>query len=230
MAQAGIATLCVNARLPPKSGRDAVEDYDSGLRAVSAAIDLLNARGLIDPQRVGMGGLSFGGEVTLWTASHSNLLAAASVSSSAASPTWYWFRAMQAGFAPRAMEQWGLGSPDETPERWRILSPAYYADRFRAPILMQMAEQEFRSAVEYFIRMRRAGAAAELWAYPDEPHIKFQPRHKLSVYDRNLDWFRFWLQHYADPAPEKADLYRRWRELRENSQLMNERLQNPESQ
>lgn len=230
MAQAGIATLCVNGRLPPKSGRDAVEDYDSGLQAVSAVIALLDGRGLIDPQRVGMGGLSFGGEVTLWTASHSDLLAAASVSSSAASPTWYWFRAMQAGFEPRAKEQWGLGSPDETPERWRILSPAYYADQFRAPILMQMAEQEYRSVVEYYVRMRRAGAAAELWAYPHEPHIKFQPRHKLSVYDRNLDWFRYWLQDYADPASQKADQYRRWRELRENSSLMKERRRHPESQ
>lgn len=230
MAQAGIATMCVNGRLPPKSGRDAVEDYNTGLQAVSAAIGLLDARGVIDPQRVGMGGLSFGSEVTLWTATHSNLLAAASVSSSAASPTWYWFRAMQAGFAPRAMEQWGLGSPDETPERWRKLSPAYYADRFRAPILMQMAEQEYRSAVEYYVRMRRAGVAAELWVYPHEPHIKFQPRHKLSVYDRNLDWFRFWLQDYADPAPRKADQYHRWRELRYNSPLLREPLRSPEIQ
>ena len=211
MAQAGIATLCVNAKPPARVDRDAKEDYETGLAGVTAAVDLLEARGLVDPDRIGMGGLSFGSEVTLWTACHSDLLAAASVSSSAASPTWYWFRAMQAGFAPRALEQWGLGMPEETPERWRELSPAHYAEDCRPPILMQMAEQEYRSVIEYYVRLRRAGTGVELWVYPHEPHIKFQPHHKLSVYDRNSDWFRFWLSGWEDPDPRKAKQYQRWR-------------------
>ncbi len=214
MAQAGVAALCVNARLPGREARDAKDDYQTGLEGVTAAADLLAARGFVDRRNIGMGGLSFGSEVTLWTASHSDLLAAASVASSAASPTWYWFRSMQAGFAPRAREQWGLGTPEETPDRWRELSPAFYPEEFTAPILMQMAEQEYRSVIEYYARMRRAGVPVELWAYPHEPHIKFQPRHKLSVYDRNLDWFRFWLLGSEDPDPGKADQYERWRKLK----------------
>ena len=46
------------------------------------------------------------------------------------------------------------------------------------------------------------------------PHQKFQPRHKLAVYERNLDWFRFWLQGYEDPNPAKEKQYARWREMR----------------
>ncbi len=214
MAQAGVAALCVNARLPGREDRDAKEDYETGLEGVTAAVDLLAARGLVDRRKIGMGGLSFGSEVTLWTASHSDLLAAASVASSAASPTWYWFRSMQTGYAPRAREQWGLGPPEETPERWRELSPAFYPEAFTAPILMQMAEQEYRSAIEYYARMRLAGVPVELWAYPHEPHIKFQPRHKLSIYDRNLDWFGFWLLGSEDPAPGKAGQHERWRKLK----------------
>ncbi len=29
-----------------------------------------------------------------------------------------------------------------------------------------------------------------------------------------LDWFRFWLQNYEDPAPDKTAQYERWRLLR----------------
>jgi hypothetical protein len=51
--------------------------------------------------------------------------------------------------------------------------------------------------------------------FPDEHHIKFQPKHKLAVYERNVDWFRFWLQGYEDPSPEKVGEYRIWREMRD---------------
>jgi len=34
------------------------------------------------------------------------------------------------------------------------------------------------------------------------------------VYERNLDWFSFWLQGSEDPDPEKAEQYARWRVLR----------------
>ena len=51
---------------------------------------------------------------------------------------------------------------------------------------------------------------ADLYVFPNEPHQKFQPKHKLAVYERNLDWFRFWLQGYQDPDPSKATQYARW--------------------
>ena len=215
LAQAGIAALCINGQLPPRQGRDAVKDYDAALAGVRAIIRILAKRGLIDPKEVGMGGHSFGSETTLWIASHSRLLAAASVSSPDATPVWYWFHALQSGFREIAKDQWGLGRPDETPDRWRILSPEFYAEKFDAPIIMQMPEREFRSALPYFVKMHDRGLPAELWAFPNEPHIKFQPRHKLAIYDRNLDWFRFWLQGFVDPAPAKAKQYRRWTAMRD---------------
>lgn len=215
LADAGIAALCVNGRLPPPTGRDAVADYDAALSGVAAIVRQLDTRGVIDPRKVGMGGHSFGGEATLWIASHSTLLAAASVSSPVASPAWYWSHALQTEFRARAKAQWGLGAPDETPDRWRAISPVYFPEKFTAPILMQTPEQEFRSAVEYFVRMRDMDLPAELWVFPHEPHIKFLPRHKLAAYDRNLDWFRFWLQDHRDPDPLKAEHYRRWTTMRD---------------
>ncbi|MFC5526776.1 hypothetical protein ACFPPA_13625 [Rhodanobacter ginsengisoli] len=80
-------------------------------------------------------------------------------------------------------------------------------------MLMQMAEQEYRSALDYAVPLIRVHRA-EVYVFPNELHQKFQPHHKLAVYQRNLDWFRFWLQGYEDPAPDKAGQYRTWRTMR----------------
>src|SRR3546814_12668527 len=85
-----------------------------------------------------------------------------------------------------------------------LLSPAFRLDRIRAPILFQHSEQEYMYALDYEIPLIREHRA-DLYVFPNEPHQKFQPRHKLAVYERNVDWFRFWLQGYEDPDPAKAD-------------------------
>jgi hypothetical protein len=50
--------------------------------------------------------------------------------------------------------------------------------------------------------------------FPNEYHVKWQPAHRLAIYNRNLDWFRFWLQDYEDPDPAKTEQYTRWRQFR----------------
>lgn len=212
LAQVGISALCIN-QLPGYT-MDALERHGEGLAAVESAVALLSAQAGIDPARVGMGGLSFGGAVTLWTATESNLLAAASVANPVVSPTYYLFGSMKGEpFLKGLRQMWGLGAPEQTPERWKALSPAFKLDRIRAPILFQHSEQEYLYALDYVIPLLRA-QRAELYVFPNEPHQKFQPQHKLAVYARNVDWFRFWLQDYQDAAPEKAAQYARWRAIK----------------
>lgn len=211
LAARGISALCINQR---SYRLDAVERYDQGLAAVDSAVGLLASAGEIDRNRVGMGGLSFGSEVALWVASNSDLLSAVSVTSPVASPLYYLLGSLKGkAFSDGLKGFWGLGSPDETPQRWRVLSPVFKLDRIRAPVLMQMPEQEYLYALDYAIPLMRRGQA-DLYAFPDEPHQKFQPRHKLASYDRNLDWFCFWLLGYEDPDPRKADQYGRWRVMK----------------
>ena len=81
------------------------------------------------------------------------------------------------------------------------------------PVLMQFPEQEYLYALGYAIPMMLDNRA-DVYVFPNEPHNKFQPRHKLAVYTRNLDWFRFWLQGYEDPVPSKAAQYAYWRTMR----------------
>jgi dipeptidyl aminopeptidase/acylaminoacyl peptidase len=212
LAEKGISALCIN-KAPYRL--DAVERYGQGLSAVKSIIDILALKGEVDRTKVGMGGLSFGTEVTLWTAMKSDLLTAASVTSVAMSRNYYLFSSMRGNaFFKELQEFWQLGALDKTPERWRLLSPAANLDTIKAPILMQMPEQEYVVALDYAIPLIRAHRA-DLYVFPNEPHQKFQPKHKLAAYERNVDWFRFWLQGYEDPNPVKKQQYVHWREMRD---------------
>jgi dipeptidyl aminopeptidase/acylaminoacyl peptidase len=210
LAEHGISALCINYA-PLKI--DAVERYDKGLEVVRSAIDLLASEGEIDRTRVGMGGLSLGTEMTLWTAVNSDLLAAVSVSSIGHTPLGYTLRKMYDSFPLGLRKYWQLGSPDETPERWRRLSIVFNLDKIRAPILMQLPEQEYLVTLDYAVPLVKE-RMAELYVFPNEAHNKFQPKHKLAVYERNLDWFRFWLQDFEDSDPNKAEQNKHWREMR----------------
>jgi dipeptidyl aminopeptidase/acylaminoacyl peptidase len=215
LAAAGIVSVCVNATRAT-GPYDAVEQYRAAQGGIEALVDLLAGRGLIDRGRVGIGGLSFGSEVAMWTLIRSDLIAAASLASPQFEPANYWFNGVRGRDHHDVLRRaWGLGAPDETPERWRLLSPALNIDRIRAPLLLQLPEQESRYAVELYARLSNSPTPTEMYVFPDERHIKMQPRHRLAAYRRNLDWFRFWLQGQVDPDPAKAEQFRRWQELAE---------------
>ena len=209
MAGDGIAALCIN--MPFGLPMEATDRYGQALSAVRSIIDRLAERQVVDRTRVGMGGLSFGSEVTYWVAMKSNLLAAASVTSTFASPTYYWFVALKGDpYLDVVKKAWGLGAPDETPARWKALSPAYNIDKIHTPLLMQMPEQEYLQTMDFYVPLARSATPVDLYVFPEESHQKVLPRHKLAAYERNLDWFRFWLQGYVDPDPAKAAQYARW--------------------
>jgi hypothetical protein len=55
----------------------------------------------------------------------------------------------------------------------------------------------------------------DLYVFPDEHHVKWQPIHRLSIYQRNLDWFGFWLKNEAPSlAPDHREEEERWSMLR----------------
>ncbi len=211
LARNGIAALCINAA---PYQEDAIVRYEQGRSAVESAVDLLASRGDIDRERVGMGGLSLGAEVTIWTAMNSEIPRVLSVSTPVLSPTLHLlFSLREDVHSSRMSRYWQVGTPEETPERWHRISPSFGTERVGAPVLMQMSEQEYRVSLDYAIPMIRSDRA-DVYVFPHELHQKFQPRHKLAVYERNLDWFRFWLLSFEDDDPRKAGQYQRWRDMR----------------
>ena len=210
LVEGGFAVVCLNLirRLP---GETAVDDYRRAQAGTEAVIDALDRRGLIDPARVGMGGLSFGSEVTMWMAMKTRRLSAAAVASPQPSPTSYWMRMVRGrDSAAHYRSGWGAGSPDDNIAAWREFSPELNVDKIKAPLLMQLPEQEYVAALPFYARLTHTPTPVELFAYPHESHTKLQPRHRYAVYRRYLDWFRYWLQNYRDPDPAVEGQYRRW--------------------
>ena len=220
LAGHGISALCVNY---PPFRFNAVERYGEGLSAVESAVALLASSGEIDRTRVGMGELSFGTEITMWTAYNSDLLRAASITGAVLSRSMYLHGTLKGEeFVSRARRVWQLGPPDETPEQWKRIGLEFNVGRITAPVLMQIPEQEYEWLLDSAVPLMLAGKA-DLYVFPHAPHFKFQPRHLLAANERNVDWFRFWLQDYEDPDPEKIDQYVAWRGMRDSASDPDER-------
>jgi dipeptidyl aminopeptidase/acylaminoacyl peptidase len=214
LAQSGIAALCINKTPSTGGAYDAAADYRAAQDGIETVIGLLAKRGVIDPRKVGMGGLSFGSEVTTWMSMHSTQLAAASIASTQVEPAYYWANGVAGRDTPDMLRRvWGLGPPGETPQAWASLSPALNVERIHAPMLVQIPEQEYRMIPEFIAKLSRSTTPSEVYAFPNEPHILVQPRHRAAAYARNLDWFRYWLQGYEDPDPAKETQYIRWRAM-----------------
>ena len=218
LADAGFVVACMNM-VPFKDARNGVGRYRDSLEAVRGLVAILERRGLIDRRRIGMGGFSAGSEATAWALMNSELLAAAGVASSQYAPSNNWLNSMRGSSIPASLRDvHELGAPDETPDRWRLISPALNVERIRAPLLMQLPEQEVRHQMEFFSKLSNTSTPAELYAFYGAAHIKMQPRQRFAANSRNVDWFRYWLQDHVDPDPSKAAQYRRWDELRRRDQ------------
>jgi hypothetical protein len=57
-----------------------------------------------------------------------------------------------------------------------------------------------------------------MFIYAGEQHEKNQPKHRYEIYERNVDWFNFWLKDKEDRSLAKAAQYTRWQELRKLSE------------
>jgi dipeptidyl aminopeptidase/acylaminoacyl peptidase len=185
------------------------------LVSLEVAVAQLARQGLIDPERVGITGLSNGAQNTVYAISHSTRFAAASIAGDGVDPILYYLDGGNAAMKPMEVT-FGLpaaSDPDADP-LWREFSAALRADRMDTPLLMQSAELEMPGAMQLYTSLIERNKPVEAIVYANEYHQKFQPRHRLAVYERNLDWFQFWLQGYEDPDPAKREQYVRWERMR----------------
>jgi dipeptidyl aminopeptidase/acylaminoacyl peptidase len=185
------------------------------LSSVLTGVSMVVERGIADPKRIGITGLSDGASTARFALINSDVFAAASISSCCVDA----HTAM--AYAGPAYADFGrvLGYPPLTqpdPDFWRPYSLVLNAERLDRPLLMQVSDSELLYAIESFSALRERGQPVEMYVFPGEFHLKWQPAHRRAVYERNLDWFAFWLQAKEDPDPTKSDQYRRWEALRSN--------------
>lgn len=195
------------------------KDRKNVLSAIEIAVRTLIDRGLVDPARVGITGLSDGASTVQFAGLHSKLFAVAAMSSCC------WERSQMALLGPAVARQylqtgWPLQSKD-APAFWDQISWAQQPERVAFPVLMQLADAELLPSLEAYTALKEVGSPVDLYVYPDEEHVKWQPVHRLAVYRRNLDWFDFWLKGSAPDAPP-AEISR-WSAMKD---LMAERTRN----
>lgn len=183
------------------------------LSSLLTGVAMVVHRGIADPRRIGITGLSDGASTVVFALINSDAFAAASISSCCVDAQTamvyaglaYADQARGSGFPP-------LTRPD--PDFWRPYSIPLNAAHIDRPLLMQISDSEMLYALDSFSALREQGQPVEMYVFPGEFHFKWQPAHRRAVYARNLDWFAFWLQRREDPDPAKAEQYKRWEALR----------------
>jgi dipeptidyl aminopeptidase/acylaminoacyl peptidase len=180
--------------------------------SLEAAVERAIASGVVDPDRIGITGLSDGATTVAWALANSHIFMAAAISSCCIDAG----SILPAG--PRLVRSFeadgypGIGQ--ERPDVWRKISLAANADRRPLPVLMQLSDDEYDHAFLTYYALKARRWPVEMFVFPDERHIKWQPSHRLAIYERSVDWFDYWLRGREDSAPDKAPQYLRWRALR----------------
>lgn len=189
-----------------------------GASLIEAAIDVLVKQGIVDAERVGITGFSEGASLASYMLVHSSRFKAAALSSIPWNPIGYYLS--EGGAAHREMlRAVGLGGIS-TPYgvNWRNLSLALNAGRVSTPILLNASDGEYLPALETAVAFAEAEKPFEMYVYPDEHHVKWQPAHRWRIWQRNLDWFKFWLLGEAESTPLKREQFQRWEKLRSGSE------------
>lgn len=178
-------------------------DRKSVQSTLERGVQVLIDRGLVDPQRIGITGLSDGASTIQFALLHSKMFAAAAMGSCCWDPN------LPLRVGPGAMRVFSaVGYPgllDPATAFWAQISFARNATKVSVPILMQLADTEYMSALEGYTALREAGAPVAMYVFPGEQHIKWQPAHRLAVYLRNLAWFDFWLRGIS-PLPDVSGI------------------------
>lgn len=193
-----------------------------------SAVKALDERGLIDPDRVGIIGFSRSGWYTEFALTHSSVRyrAATLTDNVQYSLSEYWM--LHSAGILHGWDTMYAGPPyGESLKNWLAFSISFNLDRIHAPILMEemgygvpfdnpkAPPLSLAAKWELFTGLNRLGKPVELYYYPNEVHQPDHPKARLATLQRNLDWYRFWLQDYERPQPSDTGQYIRWRHLRE---------------
>lgn len=186
------------------------------LSSTLAGIKILVDRGVVDQRRIGITGLSDGASSVEFALVNSDIFAAAAVSTCC----FVGKSMMVYGGLAVAEDRKHMGFPaadGADVAAWRSNSLALNADRVRVPLLMQVADNEYVTALDAFTALHDAHRPVELYVFEDEYHIKWQPAHRAAIYRRVIDWFDYWLLGRENQGPDSATQYARWAKLRDQA-------------
>lgn len=187
-------------------------DRDPGVSAVAAiepAVAAAVATGLIDGDRVGLVGHSWGGYQTTFFVTQSDIFAAA-VAGAPLTNLFSMYLSMywnSGGTDARIFEisQGRMEVPFwEDEDAYRRNSPVFSIENMNTPLLMAFGTEdgavEFNQGVEFYNAARRARKDFALLVYEGENHGLRKEPNQVDYHHRILDWFGHYLK--GDEAPK----------------------------
>jgi dipeptidyl aminopeptidase/acylaminoacyl peptidase len=175
------------------------KDYQDDMAMVDYAI----AQGIADPEKLGVGGWSYGGISTDFIiAQTTRFKAAISGAGEANNTSMYGHDQYQRDYETE------LGLPWEKHALYDKLSPFYRVTNITTPTLFMGGEIDWNVPIlggeQMYQAMKSLGRETELVVYPGEYHEFKAPSHLKDRLERYLAWYAHYIK--ADPAPATPKL------------------------
>jgi len=198
LAARGYAVFYPNIRGSVGYGQKFVEsnrgDWGGGdYKDVMAGVDDLVKRGIADPERLGIGGWSYGGYMAEWAITQTNVFKAAVSGAGMANLI------SEFGMEDHpAGDEWFYGVPWEKPEGFLNSSPFVYLKNAKTPTLVLQGDADtidpLGQSQELYRGLKRYGVEAEFVVYPREPHGLHEEKHLVDRLNRILGWYDKYLK------------------------------------
>lgn len=156
---------------------------------VLAAVDYVVTQGIADPQRLGVGGWSYGGMLTNYVIAQDTRFKAAVSGSSISN--------ILAGYGTDQYireYEYELGAPWRHLDAWlRISFPFLRADRIVTPTLFLCGQDDFNvpllNSEQMYQALRSLGVDTQLVIYPGQYHSITKPSYQRDRLERYLAWY-----------------------------------------
>lgn len=193
-AAKGYAVASVNYRGSTGRGLDfsrAISGDWGNLEVVDllGAVDHLIKTGAVDPNRLAVGGWSYGGILTDYiTATDSRFKAAASGAGSALQLTMY-------GTDQYILQYENeLGVPWKNLDKWMKISyPFLNVEKIKTPTLYMVGEKDFNvpagGSEQMYQALKSLGVPTQFIVYPGQHHGLSLPSYQKDRYERYLEWY-----------------------------------------
>jgi dipeptidyl aminopeptidase/acylaminoacyl peptidase len=200
LAARGFAVLYPNVRGSTGYGHDFMvlnrRDWGGGdFKDVLAGADWLVRKGIADPNRIGIGGWSYGGYMAAWAVTQTTLFRA-SVSGAPMTDLAMEYGTEEAGI--NAYDTWFMGNPYENLTLFTARSPVTHVKKVTTPTLILCGENDTTDPVEQCYQfhrgLRRYGLKTEFVVYPREGHGIREEKHRIDMLNRIVGWFEKYLK------------------------------------
>ncbi|MBU6476451.1 MAG: S9 family peptidase [Xanthomonadaceae bacterium] len=169
--------------------RDTGDGPGKDVMAGLAAVEKL---GVVDPNRIGVSGWSYGGYLTAWLTSHYDVWKAAV----AGAPVTDWLMDYSISYYQEGDAYFFGSSPwtSEGWEIWRAQSPINHVRNVKAPTLIMADVMDsnvpFVNAMEWYHGLRDNGIPVEFYAYPETSHVPHDIVQVTDMYRRWIGWMK----------------------------------------